>query len=57
MHNAFFHHDKASSHKADLTTAYLEKVKADLGISYMDKKSIPVKTPDGSQLDFLDSAT
>lgn len=53
MHNVFFHHDKASSHTADLTTAYLEKMKTELGISYLEKQDIPVKCPDGSPLDFF----
>lgn len=53
MDKVFFHHDKASSHTSHLTTRYLEKMKAELGISYIDKEDIPVKTPDASPLDFF----
>ena len=53
MDKVFFHHDKASSHTSHLTTRYLEKMKRVLGISYIDKEDIPVKTPDASPLDFF----
>lgn len=55
INKVFFHHDKATSHTAKLTTAYLEvcQVKAEMGITYLEKKEIPVKCPDGSSLDFF----
>ena len=53
MDKVFFHHDKASSHTADLTIEYLEQMKDELGISYLNKHDIPVKCPDGSPLDFF----
>ena len=53
MDKVFFHHDKATSHTANLTTRYLDQLKTELGISYIDKKNIPVKSPDGSPLDFF----
>ena len=53
MDKVFFHHEKASSHTADLTSTYLEEKKRDLGISYLNKEDIPVKCPDGSPLDFF----
>ena len=53
MDKVFFHHDKASSHTANYTNEYLEQMKDELGISYLNKKDIPVKCPDGSPLDFF----
>ena len=53
MDKVYFHHDKASSHTANLTTAYLVKMESELGISFINKDEIPVKTPDGSPLDFF----
>ena len=53
MDKVFFHHEKASSHTADLTSTYLEEKKRDLGISYLNKEDIPVKCPDGSPIDFF----
>ena len=50
MDKVFFHHDKASSHTANLTIEYLEQMKDELGISYLNKKDIPVKCSDGSSL-------
>jgi len=52
MNKVFFHHDKASSHTANLTTDYLEQLKSSMGISYLEKYDIPVKAPDASPLDF-----
>ena len=52
MNKVFFHHDKASSHTANLTTEYLEQLKSSIGISYLEKYYIPVKAPDASPLDF-----
>ena len=49
----FFHHDKATSHTSDLAINYLEKLKSDIGISYIEKKNLPVKYPDRSPLDFF----
>ena len=53
MDKVFFHHDKASSHTADLTIDYLEELKKNIGISYLNKQEIPVKAPDASPLDFF----
>jgi [histone H3]-lysine36 N-dimethyltransferase SETMAR len=53
INKVFFHHDKATSHTANLTTAYLEKLKVELGINYLAKEDIPVKSPDASPLDFF----
>ena len=53
MDKVYFHHYKASSHTANLTTEYLVKMKAELGISCINKDEIPVKAPDGSPLDFF----
>jgi len=53
MDKVFFHHGKATSHTANKTTQYLEEVKRELGISYLNKEDIPVKCPDGSPLDFF----
>ena len=52
MDKVFFHHDKASSHTANLTIAFLEEMKSKFGISYLEKEDIPVKAPDASPLDF-----
>ena len=48
MDKVFFHHNKASSHTANLTTFYLEQLRCEIGISYLDKEDIPVKAPDKS---------
>ena len=53
MHKVYFHHDKALSQTADLTTEYLEKIKEILSVTYIRKKRIPVKTANGSPLDFF----
>ena len=53
MHKVFFHHDKASSHTSDETMKFLKKMSDELGISYLEKKAIPVKSPDASPLDFF----
>ena len=53
MDNFFLHHDKASSHTANLAISYLAKMKEELVVSYMSKEDTPIKTPDGSSLDFL----
>lgn len=53
MNKVFFHHDKASSHTARLTVEYLEKMKKEIGISYLENSEIPVKAPDASPLDFF----
>ena len=49
MDKVFFHYDKATSHTFNLSTRYLNQLKTELGISYIDKKNIP----DGSPLDFF----
>ena len=53
MDKVFFHHDKASSHTAELTTEFLETMKEQLGILYLEKRRIPVKSSDASPLDFF----
>jgi len=53
MDKVFLHHDKATSHTANLTSSYLAKMKREVGISYISKEHIPVKAPDGSPLDFF----
>lgn len=49
----FFHHDKATSHTAKITTDYLERQKRERGIDYIKPEDIPVKAPDASPLDFF----
>ena len=53
MRKLIFHHDKASSHTCNLTTAYLKKLKSELKISFINKKDIPVKGADICPLDFF----
>ena len=53
INKVFFHHDKASSHTADHTMDYLRQMKEELGINYLEKQEIPVKSPDASPLDFF----
>ena len=42
MDKMFLHHDKASSHTANLATSYLAKMKDELGVSYISKEDLPV---------------
>lgn len=53
INKVFFHHDKATSHTAGITTAYLEQLKREKGIEYIKPEDIPVKAPDASPLDFF----
>ena len=53
INKVFFHHDKSSSHTANLTTQYLEQLKSEIDISYISREDIPVKAPDASPLDFF----
>jgi len=53
MDKVFFHHDKAISHTAKKTNEYLEQVKRELGMSYIEKEKIPIKCSDESPYDFL----
>jgi hypothetical protein len=48
----FVHHDAASSHTARNTQAYATHLKQNLGITLIQNKEIPVKSPDASPLDF-----
>ena len=48
-----FHHDKASSHTANLTTQYLQDLKERSGLNFIPKELIPVKSPDISPMDFF----
>lgn len=47
------HHDQAPSHISKKTALYAENLKAKLGITIMQKRDIPVKSPDVSPLDFF----
>jgi hypothetical protein len=49
----FYHHDKASSHTASKTQEYLAEECLKMGITYIKNKDIPVKSPDGSPMDFF----
>jgi len=53
MNRILFHHDKASSHTANLTTEFLEEQERKHGITFLPKQDIPVKGPDISPLDFF----
>lgn len=53
MCKILFHHDKASSHTAIFTQAYLTNLKSKYGINFLAKQDIPVKGPDISPLDFF----
>ena len=53
MDRVFFHHDKASSHTASITTHYLESKSEELGIRFLNKNQIPVKGADISPMDFF----
>lgn len=52
MNKVFIHHDAASSHTSRLTTQYAEEVHQKTGITIINKSQIPVKSPDGSPMDF-----
>lgn len=49
----FVHHDAATSHTANKTRDYADQLHQKLGITLISKKEIPVKSPDGSPLDFF----
>ena len=53
MDKIFFHHDKSTSHTAHLTTTYLKQLQSEIGIKYIERNDIPVKSPDASPLDFF----
>jgi hypothetical protein len=53
LHKVFLHHDKASSHTAIKTQEYLEDLKLRSGINYIKNSEIPIKSLDGSPLDFF----
>jgi histone-lysine N-methyltransferase SETMAR len=53
MDKVFLHHDKASSHTARKTMAYLEEISSKLGITFIKNSDIPVKSPDASPMDFF----
>jgi hypothetical protein len=52
LHKVFVHHDSATSHTSTLTTNWMKKTEEELGIKFIDKSSILVKSPDASPLDF-----
>lgn len=47
------HHDAASSHTARLTQDYAKDLKARLGITIIQNREIPIKSPDVSPMDFF----
>lgn len=47
------HHDKATAHTAKFTTSFLSEMKEKYGISFIEKKDIPVKGCDISPMDFF----
>ena len=53
LRKVVIHHDKASSHTARKTDEYSRVVKRKYGITIMNKKDIPVKSPDCSPMDFF----
>lgn len=53
MNKVFLHHDKCTSHVSKNTTQYLECARLRYQIGNIKKNDIPVKSPDGSQLDFF----
>jgi len=53
MDKIFFHHDKASSHSAILTHAYLDVQAARYGLRFLPNEIIPVKAADISPSDFF----
>ena len=53
MHKVFLHHDKASSHTARKTTTYLAGMREKVGISFIQKEDIPVKSPGAAPMDFF----
>jgi [histone H3]-lysine36 N-dimethyltransferase SETMAR len=53
MEKVFWHHDKASSHTASKTQQYLQDMTTKYGITFIQNKDIPVKSPDGSPMDFF----
>lgn len=52
MDQVFLHHDKATSHTSEFTTNHLKEISEKLGISFLGKEDIPIKSPDCSPLDF-----
>jgi [histone H3]-lysine36 N-dimethyltransferase SETMAR len=53
LDKVFVHHDMATSHTSRKTAAYAQDLKDRLGITIISKDQIPVKTPDGSPMDFF----
>ena len=53
MNKIFIHHDKATSHTANQTMAFLKEMKEKYGISYQEKEDIVVKRADVSPMDFF----
>ena len=49
----FVHHDAASSHTAKFTQGYAKELKQTHGITLISNEEIPVKSPDGSPMDFF----
>ncbi|OXA36984.1 hypothetical protein Fcan01_28233 [Folsomia candida] len=46
----FLHHD--AGHTARKTRVFAEKIKSEIGLTIIDNSDIPVKSPDGSPMDF-----
>jgi hypothetical protein len=52
LEKVFFHHDAAPSHTSKKTAQYLQGLEEKLGINVILNSEIPVKSPDGSPMDF-----
>jgi hypothetical protein len=50
----YVHHDAATSHTARLTRDYAKDLHDRLGITIINNKDIPVKSPDASPMDFFE---
>jgi hypothetical protein len=52
VRNVWIHQDKASSHTAKSTQAYMTRMATETGIRAIPYSDIPVKSPDASPMDF-----
>lgn len=50
--NVVFHHDKATSHVSRSTVNFLHTLETETGITSIEPKRIPVKSPDCAPMDF-----
>jgi hypothetical protein len=53
LDKVFVHHDAAPSHTSRLTTDYMVKIEEEVGIKFIKRKEMTVKSPDASPLDFF----